>query len=81
MPFYSFNWEYEKEGIAQEIIATVRLAWYKSGELKQSACESEVTLGRPEWVSLERITPEICVEGEYMAIEMYKRYCLCNPFV
>lgn len=72
IPFYTWNWEYEKENDVIQINAIMRVCKYESGKpnltVKQ---ENELKIVQAVWIPLEKVLDLNLVSDEKAGIEFF----------
>lgn len=81
LPFYIWQWQYEKDGHPKQIVAVGRLCFYKSGEIKEPNNEKEVSLAKAAWLSLKDLNLNILIQSEVPIFKRYFTFQRNNPFV
>ena len=80
-PFHIWSWTYNREGTKVQIVAIVRLAIHKRGNLKKPKVEAEVILEKARWVKLKDINLKGFIKDEMPIIRKYLEYSKKNPFI
>ena len=79
LPFYTWMWIYKKNDEDVQIVCTVWLAEYLSGEIVNLKNENETTI-RSEWIDFSNLNINSFVIDEQPALEKLKEYMSSNPF-
>lgn len=80
LPFYIWNWTYNKAGVPKQIIGVARLAHYLSGKIRNPSIESETSLDKARWIKLVDLPISEFVFDEQPILSLFKQYQEINPF-
>lgn len=73
-PLHVYSWIYKKDDAQKQIIAVARIAYHKSGEIKEPIGEKETTLEKAQWIDIKDINIDSFIIDEQPILEKFLKY-------